>query len=78
MIDNSFLERKREFILEYQEQYVKYIIVSRYTANNEMGREEVIHAISDIRQADYYVQAENNLYSLFGRDVLQILRGADG
>ena len=44
-----------------QVKYVEYIIITRDTADVGMPRKEAIQIISDRGQANYYVQAENNL-----------------
>ena len=62
--NNSLPMIKWALISKSQVKYVEYIIVTRDTENFGILRKEVIQVISDIRQENYYVQAENHLYSL--------------
>ena len=58
---NSFSLIKRLLLSKRRGKYVKYIIVTRDMANIGMLRKEVIQIISEIGQANCYVQAENHL-----------------
>ena len=71
---NAFPPRNQAFISRRQVKYVQYIIVTRDTSNLGMSRREVIHTISDIGQASYYVQAENHLYYLIWENQLANLK----
>ena len=59
--ENALPSRKQALLSQRQVNYVEYIIVTRDTENLGMSRGGVIKTISDIGQASYYVQAENNL-----------------
>ena len=43
--DNDLPPRKQTFLSDEQVRYVKYIVVSRDTANNGMGRKEAMQVI---------------------------------
>ena len=58
---NAFPPGNQVLLSHNQVEYVENIIVTRDTANLGVSRREVIYTISDIGQANSYVQAENHL-----------------
>ena len=71
---NTFPVIYRVLVLEIQVKYIEDIFVTRDTANLGMSRNEVIQVISDIGQANSYVQEENHLYYLIWEKRLPNLR----
>ena len=62
--ENVFPEKKRALLSNSQVKYVEDIIIKRDTANLGMSRKEVVQIISELGQANSFVQAENHLYYL--------------
>ena len=59
--DNTFPLRKRAFLLQKKVNYVEDIIFTRDMEKYGMVMKEVIQILSDIGQANYYVQEDNHL-----------------
>ena len=59
--ENVFPGKKRSLQSNSQVKYVEDIIIKRDTSNLGMSRKELIQVISDLSQAQPFVQADNHL-----------------
>ena len=59
--ENIFTEKKRSLLSNLQVKYVEDIIIKIDAANLGMSRKEVIQVISELGQAQLFVQSENHL-----------------